>query len=90
MIMYITYIPIYYHGVSTTILYSFHPVMSAVGRFALPRSGQSLDPGMSVVSPADDDDLLVLNVGNGWEWMGMGDAGIIITSDYGLFPKIPC
>ena len=49
-----------------------------------------LDPGMSVVSPADDDDLLVLNVGNGWEWMGMGVAGIIITSDYGLFPKIPC
>ena len=27
-------------------------------------------------------DLLVLNVGNGWEW----GNGIIITSDYGSFP----
>ena len=24
------------------------------------------------------------------EWMGMGVAGMIITSDYGSFPKIPC
>ena len=44
--------------------------MSAVGRFALPRTGQSLDPGMSVVSPADDDDLLVLNVGMGMDGNG--------------------
>ena len=27
--------------------------------------------------------------GNGWEWMGMGVAGMIITGDYGSFPKIP-
>ena len=27
-------------------------------------------------------DLLVLNVGNGWEW----GNGMIITSDYGSFP----
>jgi hypothetical protein len=24
------------------------------------------------------------------EWMAMGVAGMIITSDYGSFPKIPC
>ena len=24
------------------------------------------------------------------EWMRMGVAGIILTSDYGSFPKIPC
>ena len=24
------------------------------------------------------------------EWIGMGVAGMIITSDYGSFPKIPC
>jgi len=34
--------------------------------------------------------LLVLNVGNGMEWMGLGVAGMIITSDDGSFPKIPC
>ena len=30
--------------------------------------------------------LLALNVGNGWEWMGMGVAGIIIDSYCGSFP----
>ena len=33
--------------------------------------------------------LLALNVGNGWEWMGMGVAGIIIDSepaDHSLIP----
>ena len=24
--------------------------------------------------------------GNGWEWMGMDGNGVIIDSDYGLFP----
>ena len=24
------------------------------------------------------------------EWMGTGVAGMIIISDYGSFPKIPC
>ena len=27
--------------------------------------------------------------GNGWEWMGMGVAGMIIDSSCGSFPKIP-
>ena len=31
--------------------------------------------------------LLVLNVGNGWEWMGCWGNGMIITSDYGSFPE---
>ena len=31
-----------------------------------------------------------LTVAKRREWMGMGVAGIVITSDYGSFPKIPC
>ena len=33
--------------------------------------------------------LLVLNVGNGWEWMGMGVAGMIIDSYCGFIPFWP-
>ena len=34
----------------------------------------------------DEHNLLVLSR----EWMGIGLAGMMITSDYGSFPKIPC
>ena len=68
------------------------PVRLQRGRYNLPN--QKLTEARKMLVSWDDENislqLILLVLIKRREWMGMGVAGMIITSDYGSFPKIPC